>query len=57
MQLLQNGKTKTINDLLICGYTEITNQLKADEDTDEDTAEFIHTDIPQLAVSSKITGQ
>ena len=57
MQLLQNGKTKTINDLLICGYTEIINQLKADEDTDEDTAEFLHTDIPQLAVSSKITGQ
>ncbi|CAF1630577.1 unnamed protein product [Adineta ricciae] len=53
VQLLQNGKTKAINDLLICGYTEIVNQLKADEDTDEDTAEFIHTDIPQLAEKIK----
>ncbi|CAF4784284.1 unnamed protein product [Rotaria sp. Silwood1] len=48
VQLLQNGNTKAINDLLLCGYTEIINQLKTIEDTDEDTNDFINNEIPQL---------
>ncbi|CAF3890271.1 unnamed protein product [Rotaria magnacalcarata] len=46
--LLQNGNTKAVNDLVLCGYTEIINQLKTIEDSDEDTNEFINVDIPQL---------
>ncbi|CAF0935925.1 unnamed protein product [Adineta steineri] len=48
VQLLQNGNTKAINDLLLCGYTEITNHLKPTEDPEDDTNEFINHDIPQL---------
>lgn len=50
--LMQNGNTKAINDLLLCGYTEIVNQLKNMEDVDEDTSDFINNDVPQLLVSA-----
>ncbi|CAF1096544.1 unnamed protein product [Rotaria sordida] len=48
VQLLQNGNTKAINDLVLCGYTEILNQLKTIEDPDEDTNDFINNEVPQL---------
>jgi hypothetical protein len=48
--LLQNGNTKAINDLLLCGYTELVNQLKVTEENGEDTNEFINNEIPQLLV-------
>ncbi len=48
--MLQNGNTKAINDLLLCGYTELVNQLKVTEENGEDTNEFINNEIPQLLV-------
>lgn len=54
VQLLQNGNTKAINDLVLCGYTDVINPLKTIEDSDEDTHEFINVDIPQLMVIIRI---
>jgi endonuclease I len=50
VQLLENGNTKAINDLVLCGYTEIINQLKANVYNNEDANSFINNDIPQLTV-------
>ena len=50
VQLLQDGNTKAITDLILCGYTELTNQLKANDDNSEETNTFINTEIAQLVV-------
>ncbi|CAF4219980.1 unnamed protein product, partial [Rotaria sp. Silwood2] len=48
IELLENGNTKAINDLLLCGYTELVDQLKTIEDNNEDTFYFVNNQIPQL---------
>jgi endonuclease I len=50
VQLLQDGNTKAITDLILCGYTELINQLKASDENDEETNNFINIEIPQLSV-------
>lgn len=50
VQLLQNGNTKAINDLLLCGYTELVNQLKTNDEFDDDANNFINSELPQLLV-------
>lgn len=51
-ELLQNGNTKAIQDLLLCGYTDLVNQLKTDDETNEETGDFIKQEVPQLLVRS-----
>jgi hypothetical protein len=48
--LLQDGNTKAINDLILCGYTEVINQLKTNDENSEEINDFINNEIPQLSV-------
>ncbi|CAF1360782.1 unnamed protein product [Rotaria sordida] len=48
VKLLENGNTKAINNLLLCGYTELVDQLKKIENSNNDTFYFISNQIPQL---------
>ncbi len=50
VQLLQDGNTKAINDLILCGYTEVINQLKTNDENSEEINDFINNEIPQLSV-------
>ncbi|CAF3388049.1 unnamed protein product [Rotaria socialis] len=46
--LLENGNVKAINYLLLYGYTELVDQLKAIENINKNTFNFVNYQIPEL---------
>ncbi|CAF3371199.1 unnamed protein product [Rotaria sp. Silwood1] len=48
LELFEKGNTKAINELLLCGYTELVDQLKQIENSHEDIFYFVNNKIPKL---------
>ena len=50
-EIIREGNTKVIVDLVLNGYTDIVDQAKTSEDLSEEMTTFINEEIPRLMVS------